>query len=89
MPQTTLPTNSLALTKGGAYVELHYNATCEAPAVGGGNKKIANIFVAGQPQCYSKTCDQQRFGQDWLLDLFRDFPSSNFVNLKRYIDEHQ
>jgi alpha-D-ribose 1-methylphosphonate 5-triphosphate synthase subunit PhnL len=35
MPQTTLPTNSLALTKGGAYVELHYNAKCEAPAVGG------------------------------------------------------
>ncbi|KAI2491334.1 hypothetical protein MHU86_23243 [Fragilaria crotonensis] len=32
--------------KGGKYVELHYNATCETTAVGGGSKKIAKIFVA-------------------------------------------
>ena len=66
--------------KGGTYVELHYNATCEAPAVGGGNNKTANIFVAGQPRCYAKTCDQQTFGQD-LLNEFSIRPTQDRADL--------
>ena len=55
--------------KGATYVELHYNATCEASAVGGDSKKSAIIFIAGQPRCYSKICNQQAFEQG-LLNSF-------------------
>lgn len=59
------------------YVELHYTATCEAPAVAGSTKQKVVLFVSGQPRCYSTLCDGHYYNQySWSNVYSTSLPSA-------------
>ena len=75
--------------KGAKYVELHYTATCETPAVGGSTKKKATLFVSGQPRCYAPvSCYKggKSFDQD-LLNSFTIRPTEERADLESHSTE--
>lgn len=62
--------------KGAKYVELHYTATCETPAVAEGTQKKVILFVSGQPRCYSTAqCHFYDGENERLLYLFSILPT--------------